>query len=142
MANGVGLKALEHAERLAVLCRRAVDAFPAEERDRLGDQLRRAADSVALNIAEGSAKGSYRDYRRYLDTSRGSLMEAGTAIRIARGAGLIEEALYQEIAECLDETSRTLYGLIRSITARIERGEGRPWPRPRKPPTAGSSPAP
>lgn len=139
MASGVGLKALEHAERLAVLCRRAVDAFPARE-DRLADQLRRAADSVALNIAEGSSKGTLRDYRRYLDTSRGSLTEVRTAVRIAYGAGLIEEMLYQEIVACADETARTLYGLIRSVSARIDRGEGRPWPRPRKPPPPDPDP--
>lgn len=131
MAEGGGLMALVHAERLAVLCRQAADALPHRE-ERIADQLRRAADSVALNIAEGSAKGTYRDYRRFLDTSRGSLREIRTAVKILNGAGLIEEALHHEIERCADETARTLYGLIRSISAKIERGETRPWPRPKE----------
>lgn len=130
MSSGFGLKALEHAEHLAIHCRKAADALPAREAP-LADQLRRAADSVAFNIAEGSSKGTFKDYRRFLDTSRGSLTEVRSAVRVAHGSGLIEESLYQQIIAVADETGRTLYGLIRSVSAKIERGEKRQWPLPR-----------
>lgn len=41
----------------------------------LGIQLVNAADGVGSNIAEGSGKGSYIDFRRYVKISRGSLYE-------------------------------------------------------------------
>src|SRR5947209_20495005 len=64
------LKAWEHAERLAVECVKASRGFPEFEQHSLADQLRRAAYSVPLNIAEGSAKRGSREYRRYLDGTR------------------------------------------------------------------------
>ena len=135
---------MEHAERLAVLCRKVVKGFPASEH-RLADQLLRAADSAVLNIAEGSTRVSYKDYRRFLDTARASLKEAGAAIRIGHGAGYVEESLFAETMACHDEASRTLFGLMRSIDARIERKERRPWPRKDRrlshPPDAAPEPA-
>jgi four helix bundle protein len=129
MATNVGLRALEHAENLAIICRRVIRQFPPEE-FRLADQLRRAADSAALNISEGSSRTSYREYRRFLDTARTSLKEVGTALRIGHGSGLIDEGLYQEAIACLDEASRTLYGLIRAVDERIKNNEKRPHSRP------------
>ena len=120
--------ALVHAESFAVLVRQVVKGFPPEEY-RLANQILRAADSAVLNIAEGSAKVSYKEYRRFLEIARGSLKEAGAGIRIGHGAGHIEESLFIEVMRCHDEASRTLFGLMRSIDGKIERKERRPWPR-------------
>jgi four helix bundle protein len=128
MGSPIGLKALEHAENLAILCRRIVKILPPSEY-RMADQLLRASDSVALNIAEGATKVSFREYRRFLDTSRCSLKEVGTAFRIIDGAGHVPEDLRREFLALFDEASRTLYGLHRSISERVERGEKRAWPR-------------
>lgn len=128
LSRMAGLKALEHAERLAIECNLAAELLPVREQDRLADQLRRAATSVALNIAEGSARTSYKDSYRFYDIARGSLKEVQTILRIARGSGYIDAALYEKLEALRDETARTLHGLMRSTTLRMERGEKRRSP--------------
>ena len=56
--------------------------FPREEMFGLTNQLRRAAVSVASNIAEGSKRPD-PDFRRFLDYSLGSLAEIDTQLTIA-----------------------------------------------------------
>src|SRR2546425_716316 len=103
------LKAWEHAERLAVECVRASRGFPEFEQQSLADQLRRAAYSVPLNIAEGSAKRGSREYRRYLDTARGSLAEVETMLGMARSLGYLRPADFGRLEALATETSKTLY---------------------------------
>lgn len=62
-------------------------AFPAEERFGLTSQMRRAADSVALNITEGEGRNSDKDFLRFLYQSRGSLLETASALQIAENLG-------------------------------------------------------
>lgn len=109
------LKAWQHAQRLAVECVRAARAFPDYEQAGLADQLRRAAYSVPLNIAEGSAKRGSREYRRYLDTARGSLAEVETMLEMARDLAYVRPADYGRLEALATETSKTLYGLLRKI---------------------------
>jgi four helix bundle protein len=56
--------------------------FPREYWE-LRDQLIRAALSISLNVAEGSAKYSDRDFKRYLENSLGSVNESFACIDIA-----------------------------------------------------------
>jgi len=109
------LKAWQHAQRLAVECVKAARSFPDYEQEGLASQMRRACYSVPLNIAEGSAKNGSREYRRFLDTARGSLAEVETMLEMARDLGYIEPALYGRLEALATETSKTLYGLLRKI---------------------------
>ncbi len=77
------LKVWQHAQKLAVECGKAVKHFPDADRAILGDQLKRAAISVPLNIAEGSARKGAKEVRRFLDTARGSLAEVQNALELA-----------------------------------------------------------
>jgi four helix bundle protein len=64
---------------------RLTSQYPPDERFGLSGQLRRAAVSVASNIAEGSARSSRKDFRHFVEIAIGSLAEMETQLEIARG---------------------------------------------------------
>jgi len=115
------LKAWQHAQRLAIACVRASRGFPDYEQNALADQLRRACYSVPLNIAEGNTRHGSREYRRFLDTARGSLAEVETIIEMARELGYVSPAEFGRLEALVNETGRTLYGLLRKISGAASR---------------------
>jgi four helix bundle protein len=119
------LKAWQHAERLAVECSKAAQRFPDFEQEALADQLRRAAYSVPLNIAEGTSRKGTRDYRKFLDTAWGSLAEVQTALAIARDVGYVQPAEFGRLEALSTETSKTLFGLLRKVSQASERPKTR-----------------
>lgn len=62
----------------------------------LGDQLRRAALSVPLNIAEGSGKPSERDARRFYAIARGSALECAAIVDALEALGFVPEVELEE----------------------------------------------
>src|SRR5436309_15583202 len=82
------LRAWQEAVALAVRSRDAIAKLPSVERFALGDQWRRAAYSVALNIAEGASRRGPREFRRYLDIARGSLHEIEAILALAEALRL------------------------------------------------------
>lgn len=80
----------------------------------LRDQIRRAAVSVASNIAEGSEKNSNKDYARFLNISKGSVAELLTQLVIAKEIGYINEQQYRTFYEKYTEIMKMLVGLIKS----------------------------
>ena len=70
-------KAWQRADDLAVLVYEATKVFPREELYGMTSQIRRAAVSGAANIAEGSGRGSTKDYLRFLYMARGSFEGGG-----------------------------------------------------------------
>ncbi|MCW5776623.1 MAG: four helix bundle protein [Phycisphaeraceae bacterium] len=93
----------------------ATEAFPNSERFGLTSQLRRAAVSVASNIAEGYGRGTTPDYLRFLRAARGSLYELDTQLLFAARRAYIDERTHASLLEQLTECSRVLAGLIRSL---------------------------
>ncbi|HYO22634.1 MAG TPA: four helix bundle protein [Flavisolibacter sp.] len=65
--------------------------LPHEERFALYSQIRRAALSVHLNIAEGCSRKSEDERRRYFEISRGSLVEIDAALDVAEDAGYYQK---------------------------------------------------
>ena len=77
--------------------------FPSEEKFCLTSQLRRAAVSVPLNIAEGSIKRTKRDFASFVRISLGSLMEVMTCIEIAFNHKYINQKEYEKIQNLIQE---------------------------------------
>ena len=122
MSSHENLKVFQHARRLAGLIRQAVKHFPNDEAD-LARQLKRAADSVVLNIAEGNARGSNVDFRRFLETARGSFKEVEGGLLLAFDGDLVISELQASIEDARGQTGRTLIGLLKAVNQRIDAGE-------------------
>ena len=88
--------------------------FPREEQFGLTNQIRRAGNSIASNIAEGSARPP-ADFARFLGYATGSVFEVVTQVTIARNEGFLDSIVYQELYADADEISRMLSGLRRSL---------------------------
>jgi four helix bundle protein len=116
MSSFRDLKVWQHAMKLAVECAKAAKRFPEEEQAALADQLRRAAHSVPLNIAEGASRKGPREFRRFLDTARGSLCEVQTALEIAHSMEYLSDAEFQRVDAIATETAKTLWGLLRKVS--------------------------
>src|SRR6059036_2944064 len=91
------LRAWQEAVALAVRSRDAITKLPSAERFALGDQWRRAAYSVALNIAEGASRRGPREFRRYLDIARASLHELEAIFELATAQGYVPELEMKEL---------------------------------------------
>jgi len=70
------------------LALRVLQTIPRAERE-IRDQLKRAATSIPLNIAEGAGKPTPGDRARYHAIARGSAMECAALLDVCRVAGLV-----------------------------------------------------
>ncbi|MDP2633081.1 MAG: four helix bundle protein [Candidatus Curtissbacteria bacterium] len=93
-------------------------SFPKDERFGLIDQLRRAAVSVALNIAEGSDRKSDVDFRRFLRLSMGSLEEVVTALYISLDQGYISQQKFDTLYEEANILSAKINKLINNLSGK------------------------
>ena len=90
-------------------------SFPREEMFGLTAQLQRAAVSVPSNIAEGQARFSKPDFRRFLRQARGSLAEVQTQLLIAERRHYLTAAKCRSLEERIEELARIINGLLRSL---------------------------
>ena len=77
----------------------------------LGEQMKRAAVSVASNIAEGQARQHLGEFRQFLAMANGSLAELDTQRIIAEELGLINRTRSGELDCAITEIRKMLYSL-------------------------------
>ncbi|MBV8115082.1 MAG: four helix bundle protein [Silvibacterium sp.] len=89
--------------------------FPNSELYGLTSQLRRAAVSVASNIAEDYGRGSKVEFRQFVGVARGSVLELQTQLVIAKELGFGRTAHRQTAESLADETGKMLWALHKKI---------------------------
>ncbi len=93
---------------------RVAGFLPPEEKYNLGDQLRRAATSILLNIAEGYGRYHYLDSLRFYYIARGSLMETLSALIACDDRKYTQNELKRQRELC-HSALRSLNGYIRYV---------------------------
>lgn len=91
------------------------EAFPRTEVYGLTSQMRRAAVSVASNIAEGAGRQTRKEFINFLHVAQGSLSELDTQLVIATRLEYVPADTYKEIENKIEEISKMLTGLIKSL---------------------------
>jgi len=109
------LIAWQKANQLALKVYRCTSEFPKDELYGLTSQMRRAAISIASNIAEGKGRYSRKEFAQFLYRARGSLLELETQLYIAEELKYIQSSEAQEIAVKSQELGRILNGLTKSL---------------------------
>lgn len=110
----------QKAIALSVSCYRVTAGFPKHETYGMTTQIRRAAVSVAANIAEGHGREHTKAFVLFLRVSQGSLKELETHLVIAEQVGLLSPERVQPLSVAADEVGRMLRALIRPLEKRIE----------------------
>lgn len=103
-------KSIEFVE--VVYC--LTDSYPRKEMFGLSSQFRKAAVSISLNIAEGSAR-TKKDFGRFLDMARGSVFECIAILQISERRDYAGSGKCDELRGRLIDISKMLSGLKRSL---------------------------
>ena len=109
------LRVWQCAIQLALSIYRATEIFPKHETYGLTQQMRRAAISVASNIAEGKGRNTDREFRPFLFNARGSLLELETQLLIARELSYLPDNTYSNVRQTTKDVGRSLAGLLNSL---------------------------
>ena len=79
------------SKEFVLICYRETKSFPTDEKFGLTQQIRRAALSVHLNIAEGSSRKSGTERKRFFEIARGSVIEIDMALDIGVELGYFKK---------------------------------------------------
>jgi four helix bundle protein len=115
----------QEAHGLAVEVHEVTATFPKHEVYGLMSQLRRAAVSVAANVAEAFGRYHYRDKLRFYYNSRGSAYEVKSHLLYARDVDYIEPDLFDDLAQRLDAIAHDLNKVITTIRNRLMKTDSR-----------------
>ena len=97
---------------------RVTGNIPPSENNNLVSQLRRAAVSIAANIAEGTRRKTVQDYTHFLNIAEGSASEVKGLLTIANDVGYITSPEYARLFKLADTVTAMIFGLRLKISGK------------------------
>ncbi len=89
--------------------------FPKDELFILTSQIKRAADSVSLNIAEGSTGQSNSEFNRFLGYALRSAIEVVSCLYLAKNRKYIQENEFKELYDFIDSLCKKIQALRNTL---------------------------
>ena len=103
------------AEQINVRAASHIRNWPTFDKESIGDQLIRAADSIGLNISEGYARTHLRERLHFLSIANGSIEEALFATRRARDRQLLSRLDASILSGLLIKLSTALNAFVKTL---------------------------
>lgn len=110
------LRVWQKALELTVVIHNLTRSFPKEEMFILTSQIKRASDSIALNIAEGSTGNSNAEFNRFLQMANRSAIEVIACLHIAKARNILKNEDFETIYNEVNLLIRSIQALKKSIT--------------------------
>ncbi|HMK25647.1 MAG TPA: four helix bundle protein [Chitinophagaceae bacterium] len=98
---------------LVFVCYKFSMTLPSEKKFGMSSQIRRAALSVHLNIAEGASRKSVVERRRYYEIARGSIVEIDAALDVANELGYTKDQDISDLSKAMIRYFQVLSGMLR-----------------------------
>lgn len=102
------------ADELAKKIYKTTNEFPTNELYGIISQLKRASLSVPLNIVEGYARNSKKEFRQFLKIALGSVAEVGYLLEFSYEQGFLQEESFKELMTLRDQCGQLLWKLFKS----------------------------
>ncbi len=111
------LKVYQRALEFAAWSQLLIDSISKKTSTR--DQLERAGDSIALNIAEGNGKFSQRDRARFFQIAHGSALESAACLDLFVARGCCEQKAIEKGKAKLEEIVKMLFVMLDQLGCRV-----------------------
>ncbi len=102
---------IELSDKINMVCKN----FPKDELFILTSQIKRAADSVSLNIAEGSTGQSNSEFNRFLGYALRSAIEVVSCLYLAKNRKYIQENEFKELYDFIDSLCKKIQALRNTL---------------------------
>lgn len=109
------LRVWQKALELTVTIHNLTRSFPKEEMFILTSQIKRATDSIALNIAEGSTGNSNAEFKRFLQMANRSAIEVIACLHIGKSRAIITDEDFETIYQELNLLIRSIQALKNTL---------------------------
>ena len=107
--NYTDLRVYQEGYKLVLDMYKLTKDYPLEEKYEIVSQIRRAAYSIPLNIAEGWGRKSKLEFKRFLKMSLGSCNELQVLIELSKDLGYLKKDKYVYIKQKTEELGKQIY---------------------------------
>jgi four helix bundle protein len=115
MNNFKDLKVWQKSIALVTLVYQNIEELPQDEKYGLSSQMKRCANSIPSNIAEGAGRTSKKEFKYFLSVSKGSLNELQTQLIVSQKLNFLSLEKLTSLEEKIEEIGKMLSGLIKSL---------------------------